>query len=1436
MNTYMRGKRLLNLVMAVALSITLVGTSTPMRSYSVYAASEENLQTEDQTNDSDTNSDENENNADNANSSDAASSTDEADSADSSDSADSASSTDEADSVNSTDASDDEDENASANSTESADDVNTSDSASSTDEADDADASDSASSTDSSDDADTSDSASDTDSTEDEDIADNSNSGSGADSSDDKEGSNSLSPKVRNDDSSDNSGDTNNVTIPVEPSIYTTEGDIIAGAKVTVNGHDANNAEVQFGDTIKFTFTLKSPIGVYFDEDEASANTDTSYFLKGDETFEIPFDNSIFGEIGSIEIPDITYDYEGETRNFAQVSMAENGITIRLIDDNENPHKVEGAHFGYEVSLSVDSAALQDKEEYEFSVAGVTYKIHLKDNERKAPTMVAESTTSEDDEYIEWKVTITNDSLRPMQYENGYTVDLDIIEDQKFVPGSLKLNENAVTVDADENTKVIPCVLTNDQTEQNNVITFRTKPDVDFVASSFENNKAGLNEKTLKISAKAKDGDADVCSAEATATVSKSFNQWITKSGGAIDPNGEASWEVVIDTNHCVLSNLTLYDKFATDTKTEMRLLGEVTVKKFLNGQEVSSETISSPGKDSTCDFKIDFGSVNGAEIDIIKVTYKTKIENFDTFQYENHTIPANKAWLSYEYESGKGGTMVQGIPSVAISGDTVQAKAGIDKSVSGYDENTHQITWKVVANKNKRPLNGVTIKDTAGAGQKLVSIYDIKLSDNTDIPNVDFNNGETDYTINFEDKLNGNSVTFYVITEITDKSLWSTNNKTGQAFTNKVDLYMTGFEEPIASDTATKKIPFTFVTMSSSDYNYDTHTIDYEITVKDGKFAISDVVATDELGKIGVDFVDGTLTVNNQPWPADKYSYADGVLTINGLDILDNDTDKVIRFTGKVKDETISSIPNGGSKILTNNVTVKTSDNRETGVTVSATNTVKNNLLTKAGIKNNGIADFTVRVNGGKLLIAAGTAIRDVMGKSFELVDGSVHIFKASVNPSTGELTKGEEYKDVTITTNDVEGKTELGVKFNSDTRDAYILEYSASPENPEHNDYVNSVSLVSSSGSNIENVVYNKLASAFSGATSSGVKRFILTVSDEEDPSTKLSVTYDVFEEDNGVETKIDTVKTGDDGLKKLFNKLDMNKTYFLRQVDAPEGYVLDTETKHYVVNKKNSTTYTLDLTLKKLPEPEPQTDTPQPNTPSDNETPKDPVADEKPADSGKTETPVDPSGDDKAKEPSEPETSKEPSESKTPEDDKKDNDKKDDESKKTQDEVKPSDPDDSESDDKDSEDKDKDKIKKKPKNKKKSNSSDSDKKKTSDKSKDSDKTENKDQADESGDNNSDENTADGGSSDGSQTDNSSDGSSVSGTSNNGNSGNTSGNAADNGDQTNAADPNGDTDGSRKMLAKTGGFFGTFYGYLAGLLMIIGGAIITFKKRKKN
>ncbi|MCR4758336.1 MAG: hypothetical protein K5792_11095 [Butyrivibrio sp.] len=926
-----------------------------------------------------------------------------------------------------------------------------------------------------------------------------------------------------------------------------TDADLLSKVTMTVNGKDLADLEsLSLDDVITVNYMLKSPIGVNYSDEDIAADSEPApvYVTKG--------------EVFYFDTPNVGFDYSGITiptltcngNEFATIEFEGGKIKLTIVD--EEYEKNENAQFGFQFTLNKVADAYKTQSEIDLKIGDRDVLVNISENQPKAPSLNKTGTYDKSNDVINWTVNIDRDA-NAISYANGFKFVDTFAGEQAYVDGSFKVNDTAVTDGLTVSTSSIEYAVPAATTDSDIVIKYQTKPTADFMKDSFKDNTSGG--KTINFSNSAKildDADKEIATDNATVPVTKEYNQWIKKEGGEIDlSTGRANWTVTIDTNNYGLKNLKLYDKFDTDNETTMEL---VSGSLSIDGPAGTLE-----GAGSGYDFCVSFGNVSNAGT--IKVSYTTQIKDFEEFQKTNRKVPENKAWISYEDEAGT--EVFTKNVGVGITGLSV--KAGIHKEYTAYDSKTHQITWTVTANKNKKPITNITIKDVLPTDQKLIEINNIKISDGSTLPDVTSFDNLNEYSIVFGDKLSGESVTFNVVSEIVDKSFWA-NNKS-QAFTNKAEIY-TG-DKLLAKDTASKTLTSTVITKTSGSYNYDTHEIEYKVVVNENKMEMKSVTVSDELIKAGVELVSGSLKINGSL--ASSYTYTNGALTIDLGDITaGDDAKKTITFRVKVKDELILGLKNNESTQIKNEATVKFDDNAA-GLSSNCTTPIKNVILSKKGKINpsTGLVDYTVYLNYGKQEIPAGTVLRDTLGASFEFISDSIHLYECTVDPSTGDLSATSTEVPSKVTVEKDGDKTRIDIKLTSGTNKACVLVYSASMEDKSLNDFTNDVKLIGFQENEDISSNCSFSASEFSSVNNSSSTRLVITKKDFEDGSLLPGATFQILDADKKV---IAEVTTNSKGQARLVNKLVKGNTYYLRETKAPEGYQVNKDDIEVVFNKNS------------------------------------------------------------------------------------------------------------------------------------------------------------------------------------------------------------------------------------------------------------------------
>ena len=972
--------------------------------------------------------------------------------------------------------------------------------------------------------------------------------------------------------------------------------DFVDSIKVYVDDQELSDDQVVSleNTTFKVEYKLKSKIGVNIEDDEK--NEDIPYVETGDE-FVIPKTDSNF-LLKTLEIPNIKAD----GIDFATVDIEDDGIHLVVIDETESRF-VTDAVFGYEFAFDSSSEELKNIESFEIGIGNVKYTVLISENQPKEPSIVKTGVYDEDNELINWTVTITNDS-NPVKYENGYSL-VDVFEGkQAYVEDSFVVNEGAVTVSSgevvtDTENKISYLIDSSFASAPNGkmTISYSTKPSLDFMETSFKNNKSGENSITFTNNASLYDGEKEIVSCDpASVTIKKNFVTWVTKLNTTINTDGIAEWQVTVNTNGYSLKNLTLYDKFSTDANTTMELVDD-SLK--IDGESADEGKLSNGN--ASYNFSCCIGDTSPDKTTYV-ITYKTQIADFDDFQKGNHTIPGNKVWLSYDTDDRTVGMAVK--VSAIIEG--INSNAGIDKEykINGYDAANHLITWTVTANKHKQVLDGSHIIETPGDGLEIVAINNITFTDSSNktetIPDISLEDldNKKEYNLYLSDgdiNLSGRMVTFDVVTKITDDAFWNNNSK--KSFTNSVVLkgLVSGSEKEIARDSAAKELTSTVIEKKSGRYNYKDHTIDYTISVNQNSMDMNNAVITDDLGSAGLELVDGTIkldgaTLSSGNADGNRYIYNKGVLRVYLSDMsADSSVTSargVITFTAKVTDEKLNSIENSvnetlgttNKKLTITNTANLSFDGNESGQNVSCDNAISHIVLGKDGSfdKSTGVASYEVSYNSASLEIPVGTIIQDTLGASFVLDKKSVKVYEADVDPISGKLAESDKEIDadaVNISfdkiTDDGKSHDVLKVTFDKAINVPVVIKYNAAVEYPEYNDVSNSVSAYGSTESTKSVAKKSISLSGYSSANGSSLVKIVVTKVDDEDSAILLKgATFEVYDKDDNL---VDTITTNSKGVAKCLSGLTDGETYYLIETVAPEGYVLSSVPQNITIKNR-------------------------------------------------------------------------------------------------------------------------------------------------------------------------------------------------------------------------------------------------------------------------
>ena len=1002
------------------------------------------------------------------------------------------------------------------------------------------------------------------------------------------------------------------------PADESDENALIKSAKFTIDGKDVSgDIEVSKNSTFTLEYQLKDPLYInYAEEDYVEGQP----FIVNGNTYSLPSIKSEYFDLSKIGSIPVVVD----GKNFGTATAGDDGtIKLKVDYEGKDPEDIGGVFI--RLSFGLDGSKVDNLQDFSFEIPGTsgqTVKIAIAENQPKEPTIEKTAGTLDENDDITWTVKVTN-ADNPVTYESGYQLVDTFGKGQSYKAGSFKVGGVDATPEYDDASRTLKYNFTDNSAGGVTTITYKTH--VDFLAAGSTQNKSSISvnaSNDVKIYDAGNPSGKPLGEVKVDNSVSKDgLSSWLTKEGGKLDDEGVADWTINVNTNGYGMKYLTVYDVIETDSTTKMGLVPDsVQVIDTATGAALPSsdyEVVKTAGTSEkgkkAYSWYVRFGksaddyAISGNRKYTIK--YKTQIEDYITFLRTNHTkMPSNHAFLEYQYDrTGVGDwewLVGPTLDKTPVKGDGVTAKAAIEKSCTSFNAATHQITWKVVVNKNYQGLTNSFVTEYIKDGQKFVSISnaDITAKDGAkstlDLQDKYTVNGK-EIEINFGDSLKQAQATFTVVTELdeTQASIWAGNEK--KTYYNEVEL--DSDQQQDIKDDASCEYKSTVFEKVSGEYNYDTHEITYTLTVDRNKMAMSDVVVTDDIGSLGmslssdVTLVHGygtssahstTLTTDTSSKP--HYSYSDGVLTVDLEDITDVGSDNAIEaiiFTAKVDDGDFFTAVNGGNVSVSNTATLSTKDNPE-GVVVTKKNTWKNSVIDKSAAVDTAskAVTYTVTFNGNKQPLPSSLIVKDTLGASLELDATSVKLYLGQIDPSTGEITStGEEETGYSVQMSADGDSTILEVILpkEEDNREIYVLSYVAVPtEIKSGGDYSNKVQLVGYSGSGTNNSVSNLSYSSFGGGWTVKPTYLLVTKVDSEDIAVALpGATFAVKDSDGNLVAKIVTKANG---VARSVGKLKPNTTYTIEEIEAPEGYEISTEVKTFTTAAKGGAENAINLTF--------------------------------------------------------------------------------------------------------------------------------------------------------------------------------------------------------------------------------------------------------------
>lgn len=973
---------------------------------------------------------------------------------------------------------------------------------------------------------------------------------------------------------------------------------------VTVTVTNAQTDEALADGTISKSTQFKAS---YKFKDVAINTTDDGAIQQG-ETLELP---SITGisqfnlSAQTIKVYDTT-----NTVEFGEVVITpdtENDLaTVEFTLTTDKAGTLSNAYF--DIILALNETLTTQTREITFP-DGSVYTFTIEEYVTTPPSLSIEA-TKKDDTTVSWEVDITN-AETPTEYENGYTISIDLSDDESYVSDSFKINQESQTATYDESNNTLTFSIDSPTTDSNAItqITYDTTTAFSLEESDITNNVTEMEVALTDTANLIDNSDNSTINSESvsdTETLTKSVKQWLNKEvTGSVTTDGIINWKITVNNNGYSLQNVTLYDLFAGDGANMTLVDGVVNVNTTNNttGETTTSSLSATLNENSSSDYTWSalLGDMTGDTT--IVISYSTQITNYADYLKQNHSSnPKNDAWITYEYDFDGNGTSEFKGPSVTKEA-SVNLSSGIEIRGVSYDPSTHELTWKILVNQGYQPVTEVKITDLIPSEQTYVdsSISEVSLinssgetvsslsvtptatEDSSDSNNILIDLGSL---VDSEDSSKGYEAVLTLKTVLTDAaaSTWTNNKST--TFSNTVSL---DIAENVSAQASTAKISYSSNVLKTSidNYSYNDHTVDVTVTVDTNKMDMENAVVVDSLNYNGYNFeiVDDTVYVNGAET---EHSLNDeGNLVVSLGDISKDEGDssiKTISFKAKVNSDNYETINNGTFSIYN---TVKLTTDDITNLTdlnavevTSGKITITNSIIKKEGQADSstGQADYTVYINRARLDLTNNFTVRDTLGSSMELDQLSIALYQCNTdddgNIISETLVDASEYT-VSVEINS-ENKTVMDVTL-PETNYVYKLTYSAQLVDVTLKDCSNNISIVYKDSTTFASSSQNLKTSFKAGAEFTSAAYLYIDAVDSNGDGIS-GVSYAVIDPDTNEEVLVLTTKT--DGVATAIStKLTEGKTYTVKELETPDTYkeVESQETQAIGLGKANSQTLT-------------------------------------------------------------------------------------------------------------------------------------------------------------------------------------------------------------------------------------------------------------------
>ena len=940
---------------------------------------------------------------------------------------------------------------------------------------------------------------------------------------------------------------------------------LIKSVTVTQNNKEVKDGSiVSYKENFSMEYQLKDGIKIGYG---TGGDVETGKYYKLPE-----LDTNFFKLNGERIIP---IRIEGKEETFGDAYIQEDGsVLLHVTYAPDGREEVNGANFEYHAQLVEDRVKTEKNEITIPWPDGSTKRILIAENQPKEPTITKTGVVEGDK--VNWTITITNDE-NPIEYDGGIlvtdTIEMNGTGTHNYVEGSLQVNGEVKNPgDWTVSGKTFTYEVTSMEPGAQTVITYSTK--AKFLATAEDLAQNGdLSQTVTNTAVITAEGEKALDKkAEATVTLKKTLDNWITKectSAGkkieylTAEKKGKLSWTITVKNNGYSVKNVILHDLFGGDDFVKKHMtLAEESVK-------VAGKTAEVKTGEAGESFQIALPDMTGEET--VVITYDTYISSYDEFLRTNHSVgPSNKSWLSFEFDFDGNGeyTVIPKGPEM-IENVAITTKAGIEKKFVSFDPVKHQLKWRVTLNKEYQPLGGVSLKEILGNGQKFVSFGKMTMTEEGgseneyDITESDYTEADGVVTLTLGDKIENKKATFEVVTELTDEEVdtWS-GNVVAKVYSNQIALLSDGVE--IAKDSANGTYTSEVIKKEVSAYDYTNHTIAYTIIVNQNKMPMDGVKIVDSWkgSSVKAVLVESSVKLDGTTLSTDQMEYkkADSTVTFS-LGAINNEVK--ITYVLKVEDNDLFET---NDAIKVSNEAAFTSAAKKTAVKVTGNCSFNGKFLDKTYTfeKNIGIVNYQVVVNANHHKLTEKLALLDTMGDGLRYVKESFVAYKGTVDKD-GNVTKGEAVSEIEATAEKGKTSTNLTILFpNMGDDNCYVLTYQAKAV-PKKTNYANTIVRVGRKSAE-KSVASTK---ALSEADKSGAwvqKASYLTIK-EKDNVDKQPIKGVIYGVKNAEGEEV-TEQTSDGKQDtEVIGELDTGEEYTVYVKEVPAGYKMPEESEKKV-----------------------------------------------------------------------------------------------------------------------------------------------------------------------------------------------------------------------------------------------------------------------------